>query len=374
LLLVILFWFIGGQSLAAESEKPSASDTGWQITGQAGRVSVRSPGRTFWQRAWPGARIPPGGQIATYNGSRLELASAGDQLTASGPSRFTLPNAEHNGVRVHQDAGTLRYKVQSAAKRQFEVKTPHFSTVVKGTTFLVSIDRTSSEVFVDEGRVLILDPDGEPLAELTAGQTGRMAAHPGATLEISTVSNLSFETGMGPGSGLEPSAHGNTAAPQTTAAATAPPGAPIREAEVATADPSLLERIGGILADVAAQISTADPPTTDGVRLGSDRGGGAREQESWNNGSSTADRSHDYENGKSQGKGKGKGKGSKGKDKGKGKDQDKGKGEGKGKGKGKGRGRGKGQGHDRGKGPGGNAYINLDHNDRRHLVAWNEPN
>ena len=170
LLIVTLFWFNGCQSLSAQSESTSASDTGWKITGQAGLVLVRSPDRSFWQRAWPGARIPPGGQIATFKGSRLEMASAGDQVMASGPSRFTLPNAEHNGVRVHQDAGTLRYKVQSAAKRHFEVKTPHFSTVVKGTSFLVSIARTSSEVFVDDGRVLILDPDGEPLAELTAGQ------------------------------------------------------------------------------------------------------------------------------------------------------------------------------------------------------------
>jgi FecR protein len=410
LLIVTLFWFNGCQSLSAQSESTSASDTGWKITAQAGSVSVRSPDRSFWQRAWPGARIPPGSQIATFKGSSLEVASAGDQVMASGPSRFTLPNAEHNGVRVHQDAGILRYKVQSAAKRHFEVKTPHFSTVVKGTSFLVSIDRTSSEVFVDEGRVLILDPDGEPLAELTAGQTGRMAAHPGAPLEIGTVSNLSFETGMGLGSGVEPSAHGNTTTPQTTGARGASKTAAIREAEVAATEPSLFERIGGLLADLAAQISTGDVLTTGGVRLGSDRGGGGREQESWNNGSSTADRSYDYENGKGTGKDKGskskdkdkgngkgkhrdkdKGKGNdkskgksksgkgKGKNKDKGKGNDKGKGRGKGRGKsegngkGKGEGRGKGQGHDRGKGPGGSAYINLDHNDRRHLIAWNEP-
>jgi hypothetical protein len=145
------------------------------------------------------------------------LASAGDQVTASGPSRFTLPDAERNGVRVHQDSGTLRYKVQSAPKRHFEVKTPHFSTVVKGTTFRVSIDRASAEVAVQEGRVSILDPDGEPLAELTAGQTGRMAAHPGATVEISTASDPSFDAGTEPGAGSESSAHGNTAVPQTPA-------------------------------------------------------------------------------------------------------------------------------------------------------------
>ena len=187
--------------------------------GQAGSVSLRSPHQSFWHRARPGARIPPGSQVVTFDGSRLEMASAGDKLTTSGPSRFTLPKSEHNGVRVRQDAGSLRYEVQSAPKRRFEVQTPHFSTVVKGTTFLISIDRTGSEVFVDEGRVLILDLNGQPLGELTTGQIGRMGAQPGATLEVGTgpdpslERDPSFERSMGPGPGPEPSAHGNSALP-----------------------------------------------------------------------------------------------------------------------------------------------------------------
>jgi hypothetical protein len=159
LLLLMLLWTNGCQSLApTQSEGTAGSDPGWKITEQAGLVSLRSPHQSFWHRATPGARIPPGSQVVTFDGSRLEMASAGDKLTTSGPSRFTLPESDDNGVRVRQDAGSLRYEVQSAPKRRFEVKTPHFSTVVKGTTFLISIDRTSSEVFVDEGRVLIPMP------------------------------------------------------------------------------------------------------------------------------------------------------------------------------------------------------------------------
>ena len=166
LLLILLFWIGGCQSLGTPSEGMVGPDTRWTISGRAGPVSLRSPGQSFWQRAIAGVRIAPGSEIATFDGSRLELASAGDEVTASGPSRFTLPNSERNGVRVRQDAGSLRYKVQSAPKRRFEVRTPHFSTVVKGTSFLVSIDRTSSAVAVDEGRVVVVDADGEPLAEL----------------------------------------------------------------------------------------------------------------------------------------------------------------------------------------------------------------
>ena len=186
LLLFVLLWINGCQSPAPQSAGTAGSETGWTITGQAGSVSLRSRHQSFWTRARPGASIPPGSQVVTFDGSRVELASAGDKLTTSGPSRFTLPQSGHNGVRVRQDAGSLRYDVQSAPKRRFEVQTPHFSTVVKGTAFLISVDRTGSEVLVDQGRVLIVDLNGRPLGELTAGQVGRMGAQPGATLEVGT--------------------------------------------------------------------------------------------------------------------------------------------------------------------------------------------
>ena len=185
-LLFMLLSINGCQSLAPQSAGTAASETGWTITGQAGSVSLRPPHQSFWHMARPGARIPPGSTVVTFDGSRLEMASAGDKLTTSGPSRFTLPQSEYDGVRVRQEAGSLRYDVQTAPKRRFEVQTPHFSTVVKGTTFLIAIDRTSSAVSVEQGRVLILDLNGQPLAELTTGQIGRMSAQPGAPLEVGT--------------------------------------------------------------------------------------------------------------------------------------------------------------------------------------------
>jgi FecR protein len=238
LLLFMLLWINGCQSPAPQPAGTTGSDPGWTITGQAGSVSLRSPHQSFWHRARPGARIPPGSQVVTFDGSRLEIASAGDKLTTSGPSHFTLPESGHDGVRVRQDAGSLRYEVRSAPKRRFEVKTPHFSTVVKGTTFLIAIDRSSSEVFVDEGRVLILDLNGQPLGELATGQAGRMGAQPGATLEVHTgpapslERGLSFERGMSPGPGLEPSFSGNSASPEMTSITRASLNAPMNEAAI----------------------------------------------------------------------------------------------------------------------------------------------
>jgi hypothetical protein len=353
LLLITLFWINGCQSIATPSEGTIGSDTRWKITGQAGRVTLRSPGQSFWHRTIPGAILIPGSEVATFDGSRLELASADDKVTASGPSRFILPKSEHNGVRVRQDAGSLRYEVQSAPKRRFEVKTPHFSTVVKGTRFLVSIDRIGSEVFVDEGRVLIFDLNGVPVAELTAGQTGRMAAHPGASLEVSTASAPSFERSTAPGAGLEPSDGGNAAFPQPTRGTRASLEAPGNEVGESSADTSFFERIGDVFGAMAASISPSDPPSTQDARLGSDRGGGGLEQESRRSASQAGDDSRGGQNSKGKGKGK-----------------DKGKDKGNGKGKGKDKGNDKDKGEGRGKGVGaGRAHLILDHNDRQHLVA-----
>ena len=104
---------------------------------------------------------------------------------------------------------------------------------------------------------------------------------------------------------------------------------------------------------MAASISPGDALTSEGVRLGSDRGGGAREQERQSNAGNRSDGSEVNGNGRGKG-GKGHGKG-------------------KGKGKGKGRGKGKGHGHGQGKNAGGGgAYIIFDRNGREHLLAWSE--
>jgi hypothetical protein len=120
---------------------------------------------------------------------------------------------------------------------------------------------------VDQGRVLILDVNGEPLAELTAGQSGRITAQPGATLEVSMASDPSLRR-TEPGAGLDPSAHGNTAFPETTGVTRASLGAPISEAAPPDPDPSLLERIGSVFGDLAAQIKPGDSALIgDGVHL-----------------------------------------------------------------------------------------------------------
>jgi hypothetical protein len=347
LLLLASLWINGCQSPANRSEESVSSDTRWKVTGHAGPVSLRSLGQPFWHRATIGVTIVPGSQVATFEGSRLELASAGDRVEAFGPSRFTLPDGKRDGVRVRQDAGTLRYRVQSAPQRRFEVKTPHFSTVVKGTYFLVSTDPTSSEVSVEEGRVAVLDADGQPLAELTAGQTGRMDARPGATLDVSLAPGPSLEPGVGPGAEREGSAEREPASSGSPGATSGSLGSP-------TTGASILERIGGVLGAVAAQISTGDDLTSEGASRADDGGGGAREQESRSRAYGRDDAGRDDEDGEGKGKGHGHGKGH-----GKGKDH----------GKGHGKGNGKGQGQGRGKGAGEGANI---FPDRDYLVGWNE--
>jgi FecR protein len=361
LLLLTLFSIAGCQSLATQSEGRVDPDTRWRITGQAGPVALRSPGQSFWQRAIPGVMIAPDSQIATFDGSRLELASAGDNVTVSGPSGFTLPTAEQNGVRVRQDAGSLRYKVRSAPKRHFEVKTPHFSAVVKGTSFLVSIDRTDSAVVVYEGRVLILDSNGQPLAELTAGQIGRMAGQPGATLEVSAAADPTFESAE-PEAGREASAHGNVESPETMNETGASLAAPTNEPGAQGVEPSFFERIESFVVDLAAQLSSGGALTSGPVHPDNDRGGHV-------DASNLFDGSHGIEKGDGKGGrgGKGKGKGKRGRAHGNGNAK------GKSESNHKGNDRGKGHSHGRGRGAGGGrAHTILDRDDQGHLIAWSE--
>jgi hypothetical protein len=383
-LLFVLLWLNGCQSPAPQPAGTTGSDAGWTITGQAGSVSLRSPHESFWHKARPGARIPPGSQVVTLDGSRLEMASAGDKLTTSGPSRFTLPKSAHNGVRVRQAAGSLRYDVQSAPNRRFEVQTPHFSTVVKGTTFLIAVDRTGSEVLVDEGRVVIVDLNGQQLGELTTGQMGRRGAQPGATLEVGTgparllETDPSFARSTGPGAGLESSARSNSALLGMPGVTPASLDAPANEVAEPAGDLSLLARIGNALGDLAGQIRPGDAQTGGGYQLHNDRNsGGGRESDSraqagsWSGGSYSSgqgDAQGGYQNGNSSGNGGGgdghsHGHGSGGND-----SHGNGHGHGHGNGHGHGHDKGHGRGHDKDVGDR-SGYIILERDDLAHLTA-----
>jgi hypothetical protein len=308
--------------------------------------------------------IAPESEIATFDGSRVELASAGDKVTASGSSEFAVAAADQNGIRIRQQAGSLRYKVRSAPQRRFEVKTPHFSTVVKGTSFLVSIDRTGSAVAVDEGVVLILGANGEQLAELAAGQIGRMAGEPGAAFEVSTVAAPAFE-GTEPGAGSEPSVHGNTGSSETIIDTGAALAAPTNEPGVSAAESSFLERIESFVGYLAAQLSSAGALTSGALDPSSEQGTPARGQEG-HNASNLFDASHGIGASNAMGNGNGSGGG-----KGKGKSHGNGKGNDRGESSGRGNDKGKGHNSGRGKGAGGGrADLILDRDDRGPVIAW----
>jgi hypothetical protein len=364
LLLIPLLCIGGCQSQAPASDTMVGPDIRWRITGQAGLVSLRSPGQSFWQRSIPGMTIAPKSEIATFDGSRVELASAGDKVTASGSSEFAVAAADQNGIRIRQQAGSLRYKVRSAPQRRFEVKTPHFSTVVKGTSFLVSIDRAGSAVAVDEGVVLILGANGEPLAELTTGQIGRMAGQPGAAFEVSTLATPAFE-GTEPGAGSEPSLHGNTGSSETINDTGAALTTPTNEPGVPAAEPSFFERIESFFGYLAAQLSSAGALTSGALDPSYEQGTPGRGHDG-HNASNLFDASHGIGASNAMDNSKGSG-GSKGKG------NSHGNGKGKDRGESGGRGNDKGKGHSSGgnKGAGGRrADLILNRDEGGPVIAW----
>jgi hypothetical protein len=180
---------------------------GWRIDKQIGSVRARAPGETYWQLVHQDGRIRPGSTVSTSSNSLLILASADDTIAASGRSRFTLPLVKQGTARVRQDTGRIQYEIKSTPDRRFEVQTPYMATVVKGTTFVISVSRKEAQVRVIEGRVWVVGCNGDLLAEMTAGQVGSIAAPPGAAFEGRKTSATDLEQSTGDSAdGFEPDA------------------------------------------------------------------------------------------------------------------------------------------------------------------------
>ncbi len=105
------------------------------------------------------------------------LAHEGSRITISPNSQLTLPDHVPSGAiyRVAQRAGTMLFKIIHATKDKFQVETPYLTTVIKGTTFSVSVSGAGGSVHVTEGAVMVRPLSGEA-ALVTPGQTARVPA------------------------------------------------------------------------------------------------------------------------------------------------------------------------------------------------------
>ncbi len=200
---LLLAWIIiPGQGNAQSAGVAYSPDTAWVITSVNGNARVRSLDATVIP-ATAGNELAEGMTVTTGDASRMVLTRAGDTITVSPNSAFSVgpdtPNA--SSPSILQTLGTLLFSIDSSAgPRNFQVRTPYLAAVIKGTVFSVSVTPEGSALHVTEGLVQV--------ADLATGQTGLVAVGQTARVTSSGGGGLNIDRGDGSG-GTEPKKEGN---------------------------------------------------------------------------------------------------------------------------------------------------------------------
>jgi len=135
---------------------------GWRVSGLSGDVSSRLGSAPF-VRLSIGDLVPVGSDIRTAHGAVVFLSRRGDRIVIQPDTELHISEPQAGGLltQFFQSFGNVFYDVEPRSSRSFGVKSPYMAAVVKGTRFLVTVDRDLNSVRVDEGRVLVASNDGE---------------------------------------------------------------------------------------------------------------------------------------------------------------------------------------------------------------------
>jgi hypothetical protein len=135
---------------------------GWRVSGLSGDVSARLGSAPF-ERLSIGDLVPVGSDIRTAHGAVVFLSRRGDRIVIQPDTELHIAEPQAGGLltQFFQSFGNVFYDVEPRSSRSFGVKSPYMAAVVKGTRFLVTVDRDLNSVRVDEGRVLVASNDGE---------------------------------------------------------------------------------------------------------------------------------------------------------------------------------------------------------------------
>lgn len=158
----------GGPAAAQDvaSIDPNADVTaplGWHVSGLSGEAGTRLGSASFEALAI-GDIVPVDSEIRTGRSGVVFLSRRGDRIVIEPKSHLRIAEPKAGGLLTQfiQTLGNVFYDVEPRSSRSFGVQGPYLAAVVKGTRFLVTIDRDRNSVRVDEGRVLVESLDGPP--------------------------------------------------------------------------------------------------------------------------------------------------------------------------------------------------------------------
>ena len=120
--------------------------TPWTAVSASGPVQAR-PAATVTEALWRdvarGDELPPQTLVETGRKGRATLTRSASLLILDPESRVELPGDGYDGMEtsIVQTQGSVLYKVDRRSNPHFEVVTPYLVAGVKGTSFLVTVNR-----------------------------------------------------------------------------------------------------------------------------------------------------------------------------------------------------------------------------------------
>ncbi len=170
-------WVPVAALLAATSLSHPAWAQGWTVEKVSGKAWIRA-GDAKGELVKAGMSVPASEVLVTSSTGRLMLHSAQADIVVAPDSTVRLGDAQQATTTVLQYAGRAEYQVDKRHTPHFAVETPLLSAVVKGTHFIVAIEKARSFVSVDEGLVAVSELRSGKTANIAVGQTAISQAGP----------------------------------------------------------------------------------------------------------------------------------------------------------------------------------------------------
>ena len=164
-------------SRLALADPNSQSANEWTVRSSSGEVSVATPGPDNWRSIKTGQTLTAPFSIRTAATGQAILIRGDDTLLVAPESvievRATRRSDAGLVTRILQSIGSLVYQVEKRPQQRFEVETPYLVSVVKGTTFTISVTEREAVVSLEEGSLEILGKDGARRGLLKPGEIAR---------------------------------------------------------------------------------------------------------------------------------------------------------------------------------------------------------
>ena len=164
-------------SRLALADPGSLSANEWTVRSTSGDVSAATIGPDDWRSIKTGQTLTAPFSVRTAATGQAILIRGDDTLLVAPKSVIDVRAARHSDAglitRILQTIGSLVYQIEKRPQQHFEVETPYLVSVVKGTTFTISVTEREAVVSLEEGSLEVLSKDGTRRGLLKPGEIAR---------------------------------------------------------------------------------------------------------------------------------------------------------------------------------------------------------